>query len=108
MRNATRFSKRLLISIGVLILIYFLGSLGEDLEFLDALFMTTITITTVGYGLVTDLSVAGTIYTIILIIGGTGVAAYILINIGDYVPYAAWGAWAWRLLMSSAIIRLAS
>jgi voltage-gated potassium channel len=89
MRNATRFSKRLLISIGVLILIYFLGSLGymiiEDLEFLDALFMTTITITTVGYSLVTDLSVAGTIYTIILIIGGTGVAAYILINIGDYV-----------------------
>jgi hypothetical protein len=66
MRNVSRFSKRLFISIGVLILIYFLGSLGymliEDLEFLDALFMTTITITTVGYGLVTDLSVAGTIY----------------------------------------------
>jgi len=89
MRNRSQFTKRIIISIGLLILIYFLGSLGymviEDLSFLDALFMTTITITTVGYGLVTDLSVAGTIYTIILIIGGTGVAAYILINIGDFV-----------------------
>jgi len=89
MRNLSQFTRRLIISIGFLVAIYFLGSVGymiiEDLSFLDALFMTTITITTVGYGLVTDLSVAGTIYTIILIIGGTGVAAYILINIGDFV-----------------------
>ena len=87
--NMSQFAKRLIISIGFLVLIYFLGSVGymiiEDLTFLDALFMTTITITTVGYGLVTDLSVAGTIYTIILIVGGTGTAAYILINIGDFV-----------------------
>lgn len=88
-RNPSQFTRRIVISIGTLALIYFLGSVGymiiEDLTFLDALFMTTITITTVGYGLVTDLSLAGTIYTIILIIGGTGTAAYILINIGDFI-----------------------
>jgi len=57
----------------------------EGLSLLNALFMTTITITTVGYGLKEELSTAGTIYTIILIIGGTGTVAYILINIGDFV-----------------------
>ena len=88
-KNLSQLSRRLIISVGALILIYFLGSVGymliEDLTFLDALFMTTITITTVGYGLVKELSMAGTIYTILLIIGGTGTVAYILINVGDFV-----------------------
>ena len=88
-KNLSQLSRRLIISVSALILIYFLGSIGymliERLTFLDALFMTTITITTVGYGLVKDLSTAGTVYTILLIIGGTGTAAYILINIGDFV-----------------------
>ena len=88
-RNPSQFLRRIIISVGALIVIYFLGSIGymiiEDLAFLDALFMTTITITTVGYSLVKDLSTAGTIYTIALIIGGTGTAAYVLINIGDFV-----------------------
>ena len=88
-KNLSQLSRRLIISVSALVLIYFLGSLGymiiEDLSFLDALFMSTITITTVGYGLVKELSTTGTIYTILLIIGGTGTAAYILINIGDFV-----------------------
>ncbi len=88
-KNFSQFSKRIIISIAVLISIYFLGSAGyiiiEDMSFLDALFMTTITITTVGYGVVKDLSRTGTIYTIILIIIGTGMAAYILINLTDFI-----------------------
>jgi len=88
-KNLSQFSIRLIISISLLVLIYILGSLGymiiEGLSLLNALFMTTITITTVGYGLKEELSTAGTIYTIILIIGGTGTAAYILINIGDFI-----------------------
>jgi len=88
-KNLSQFARRLIISIGLLILIYFLGIFGymliEDLDFLNALFMTTITITTVGYGLVKELSIAGTVFTIILIISETGTAAYMLINIGDFV-----------------------
>ncbi len=88
-KNLSQLSRRIIISVGALILIYFLGSVGymliEDLTFLDALFMTTITVTTVGYGLTKDLSTAGTIYTILLIIGGTATVAYVLINIGDFV-----------------------
>ncbi len=88
-KNLPQFPKRIIISIIILISVYFLGSLGymiiEDLDFLDSLFMTTITITTVGYGLVKELSTTGTIFTILLIITGTGTAAYILINLTDFI-----------------------
>lgn len=88
-KNLSSFSKRIVVSIIVLIFIYFLGSIGymviENMAFLDALFMTTITITTVGYGLVKELSTTGTIFTIILIITGTGTAAFIIINLADFL-----------------------
>ncbi|GAH00160.1 unnamed protein product, partial [marine sediment metagenome] len=88
-KNLSSFSKRIIVSIIVLIFIYFLGSIGymviENMAFLDALFMTTITITTVGYGLVKELSTTGTIFTIILIITGTGTAAFIIINLADFL-----------------------
>lgn len=88
-KNLSSFSKRIIVSIIVLIFIYFLGSIGymviENMAFLDALFMTTITITTVGYGLVKELSTTGIIFTIILIITGTGTAAFIIINLADFL-----------------------
>src|SRR3989304_8501287 len=88
-KNLPLFLKRIIIPVVLLISIYFLGSLGymiiEKMTFLDSLFMTTITITTVGYGLVKELSKAGTIFTILLIIIGTGTAAYILITLTDYI-----------------------
>jgi len=86
-QNKLQFYKRVTISIIVLVLIYIIGFLGymfiENMSFLDAIFMTTITITTVGYGIVKELSKAGTIFTIILIVIGTGSAAYILISLAD-------------------------
>src|SRR5665647_535761 len=84
-----QFYKRVIISIIILVLIYILGLVGymliEKMSFLDAIFMTTITITTVGYGVVKKLSTAGTIFTIVLIIFGTGSAAYILISLADFL-----------------------
>ncbi|MBU4293256.1 MAG: potassium channel family protein, partial [Actinobacteria bacterium] len=83
------FYKRVIVSIIVLVSIYILGFIGyvliEKMSFLDAIFMTTITITTVGYGVVKELSTAGTIFTIVLIIIGTGSAAYILISLADFM-----------------------
>ena len=85
----SQFSKRILLSFIALIAIYVIGFTGymiiEDMTLLDAIFMTTITITTVGYGVVKELSSAGTIFTIILIIVGTGTAAYIIINLADFL-----------------------
>lgn len=83
------FLKRIMIPLTILAFIYFIGSFGymiiEKMTFLDSLFMTTITLTTVGYGLVQELSNAGTIFTILLIIFGTGTAAYILITLTDFI-----------------------
>ncbi len=55
------------------------GTLGyvviERMSFLDALFMTVITLSSVGYGEVQPLDVPGQIFTIILIVVGIGTAA---------------------------------
>lgn len=52
--------------------------LVEGWDFLDALFMTVITLTTVGYGETHPLSNYGRIYTIFLILVGAGVVLYVL------------------------------
>ncbi|MBS2007717.1 MAG: potassium channel protein [Cyanobacteria bacterium SZAS TMP-1] len=58
------------------------GALGfmlvEKWDFLDALFMTVITLTTVGYGETHPLDAAGKIYTIVLILSGAGVVLYVI------------------------------
>ena len=50
----------------------------EHWSFLDALYMTVITITTVGYREVSAVSEAGRIFTIFIIFSGMGIIAYIL------------------------------
>src|SRR5205814_6059846 len=42
----------------------------------DAFYMTIITVTTVGYREVHDLSFAGQLFTVVLLIGGVGAALY--------------------------------
>lgn len=56
--------------------------LVERWSFLDSLFMTVTTLTTVGYGEVYPLDTSGKIYAIVLILIGAGVVLYIL---GDMV-----------------------
>lgn len=67
----------LLILSGLLIA---LGTFGymviEGFSLLDALFMTVITLTTVGYGEVRPLDEAGRLFTIVLIMLGAGFVAY--------------------------------
>jgi len=57
----------------------------EGLSWLDALFMTAITISTVGYGEVAPLSHAGRIFTIGLIITGVGAGLYLLSSMAEVV-----------------------
>ena len=61
------------------------GTLGyvviEHMSFLDALFMTVITLSSVGYGEVQPLDVAGQIFTIALIIVGIGTAAWLFTTV---------------------------
>ncbi|MBN2663063.1 MAG: NAD-binding protein [Bacteroidales bacterium] len=57
----------------------------EQYNFIDALFMTVITITTVGYGTIKKLSETGTIFTIFLIIASFITVALIVQNFSRYI-----------------------
>ncbi len=74
--------KRLILSAVLIALIVAFGAIGymgiEGWDFLDSLYMTIITLTTVGYKEVHDLSSGGRLFTIFLIIGGVGTVFYAL------------------------------
>lgn len=69
--------KRIFIVFLLIILVLSVGVIGymtlEDLSFLDALYMSVITISTVGYKEVKELSITGKWFTIAMIIGGISV-----------------------------------
>lgn len=75
----SRFTRRILIIIGINLGLIAFGTLGyliiEGWNVLDAIYMTVITIGSVGYGEVRTLSLSGRIFTIIFIIIGVGTVA---------------------------------
>jgi len=78
----TGIRKKLFLSLWLIIFINAFGVIGymviEGWNFRDSLFMTVITITTVGYGEVHELSAAGEIFTIVLLVIGVGIILYLL------------------------------
>ncbi len=74
--------KRLVLSAALIALIVSFGTIGymgiEGWDFIDSLYMTIITLTTVGFKEVNDLSLSGRIFTIVLLIGGVGTVFYTL------------------------------
>eukprot|EP00831_Metopus_contortus_P035100 TRINITY_DN2794_c0_g1_i4.p1 TRINITY_DN2794_c0_g1~~TRINITY_DN2794_c0_g1_i4.p1 ORF type:complete len:368 (-),score=74.11 TRINITY_DN2794_c0_g1_i4:339-1442(-) len=55
----------------------------EDWNFVDSLYMTVVTVSTVGFGEVHPLSPAGRLFTVFLIIFGVGVVAYGIANLAE-------------------------
>ncbi len=83
-------ARRRLLLVGVLLfLVVAIGTAGymviEGWGLGDALFMTVITLTTVGYNEVHPLSVTGRVFTIFLIVGGVGAMLYGLTTMVQYV-----------------------
>ncbi len=73
----------------VVALLIALGTRGymllEGLSFIDALYMTIITISTVGYREVIDLSIPGKLFTIFMIIFGLGTVAYAFTGVAAFL-----------------------
>lgn len=88
MKNNSQHTRHLITSLILLFIIVIIGVGGfyfiEDFNFLDALYMTVITVATVGFQEVQKLSDSGKIFTIFLIISSFGIFAYSLSNIAIY------------------------
>jgi len=85
-------SRRLLRILFIALVTLAVGTVGymiiEGWSFSDAAFMTVITLSTVGFGVVGVLSDAGRIFTIILILVGVGVIVYSFSTFGEYLVSA--------------------
>jgi len=72
---------RIAIALSILVVVFFIGSIGyhllEDMGFFDGFYMTFITITTIGFAELTNLSAAGRVLTMVLFVMGIGVISYI-------------------------------
>jgi voltage-gated potassium channel len=85
----THRKQKLIIAFILLAIIGFVGVLGymliEKYDFLDAAFMTVITVATVGFKEVRDLTPEGKVFTIFLIIFSFSIFAYSITTISSYI-----------------------
>lgn len=72
---------RILGASGILLVVFGLGAVGyhliEDMNFFDGFYMTFITITTIGFSELQNLSNAGRVLTMVLFVMGIGIISYI-------------------------------
>jgi len=103
-------TRRLFRGVYVLVAIIVAGIIGymiiEGWSFVDALYMTIITITTVGYEEVHPLTNAGRIFSIFLIVGGVSGAVYFLSVVAGYIIEGQLGITLGRRRMHTNIAKL--
>ena len=92
---------------GLLVGVIAFGTFGYHFvlgwDWLDALYMTSITITTVGFEEVRPLDSAGRVLTILVLLTSAGVFAYSLTSLATLVLDARFGSLLWRRRMESKI-----
>ena len=102
--------KKLLAAIIGMIGILIIGTTGymliEGWSLLDALYMTVITITTVGYQEVQPLDSSGRLFTMFLLVVGVGGALYALTAVVEFVLEGRLGTTLWRRRMKNRIANL--
>ena len=103
-------ARRVLWGVFALVATIAIGVIGymliEGWSFLDSLYMTVTTITTVGFREVHPLSTGGRIFSIFLIIGGVGGALYALTGIIEYIVEGNIGTTWGRRRMKNRIAQL--
>jgi voltage-gated potassium channel len=83
--------------------------IGEgQYSIVDCLYMTVITITTIGYGEIVDLSNKpwGRVFTIFIAFSGIGIAAYLFSNITAFIVEGRLQEVFWRRKMEKEIVVL--
>ena len=84
--NPLKEAFRIVAVLGVILLVGVLGyRLIEGWSFFDALYMTVITLATVGYGETHPLSAAGRAFTLLLILGGMGIILYGITELTTFI-----------------------
>jgi len=96
--------------IALLLVVIIIGALGyhliEGWAFLDCLYMTVITIFTVGFHEVRDLSDPGRIFTILVIFGGAGTGVFAFTKVGEIIYEGGLGRFWRRKKMENRIKNL--
>ncbi len=79
--------RKFILFIAPLLLILFLGPIGymllENTSFVDGLYLTVITITTVGYGDIVPIHPEGRLFTVVLVCCGVGYVMYVFSQITE-------------------------
>ena len=105
-------SKRLILPLLVLLIIFEVGVIGYELiegwGFLDALFMTAISLATVGYGEVHPLSSIGRVFTIGLLFSGVGILLYVVGLVVAFLVEGELGGMLRRRKMEKQIEKLSN
>jgi len=103
-------SQKLKLAIYILVSIVSVGIIGymiiEGWSFVDALFMTVLTISTVGYGEVNPLSEGGRVLSIFLMVGGVGGGLYALSLFIQYLLEGEFGITIGRRRMKAEMAKL--
>jgi len=90
----SRYPNRLTIAFISFLVLIIIGTSGyhwlEQMTVIDSLYMTVITVSTVGFGEVNELSSNGRVFTIILILGGGGIVAYSLSVTAEFFMSGEW------------------
>lgn len=89
MKSYARLYRRIYIAVWLLLSIFIVGILGfmllEGYSLIEAVYMTVITVTTVGFNEVRELSSVGRVFTSILIIVSFGTFAYAISVVTSYI-----------------------
>ena len=102
--------RNLLLAIAAIVALTAVGTVGymaiEHMSVLDALYMTIITISTVGYEEVKPLGTGGRIFTMAMIVTGVGAAFYVFATITQFVVEGQLRAAFGRVAMKHKIEKL--
>lgn len=85
---------RLFWTLSALLVLLTVGTAGyhllEGMTFIDSLYMAVITVSTVGFGEIQPLSSYSRLFTMVLIVGGGGLAAYTLSSAAEFFLSGEW------------------